>query len=71
MPYQEIELNDNENDLVNDEEPVKNDTNDITDAGSVNDDNEQERNNDNDLNDTHVMDEIPEEVVIFEDNNNE
>ena len=54
---------------MNDEDPEQNDTNYITDDGSINND-EQEINNDNEFDDTHVMDEISEETVILNDNDN-
>ena len=71
IPEQELEINENEivNDIVNDEEPVQEETNYITDESSTNDDNED---NEDGLDDIHVMNEIPEEAIPVEnDNNNE
>ena len=71
IPEQELEVNEDDivNDIVNDEEPVQEETNYITDESSINDDND---NNEDGLDDIHVMDEIPEEAMQVEnDDNNE
>ena len=70
IPEQELEINENEieDNIVNDEEPIQEETNYITDESSIND-GENEDSEDG-LDDTHVMDEISEEAVFENDDEN-
>ena len=73
IPKQELQVNENDNahEIINEEEPIEEETNYITDESSINDEDNNDNNEDG-LDDVHVMDEIPEEAMPIElDNNNE
>ena len=69
IPDQELILDDNEdvNEIINDGEPAQEETNYVSDESSINNDNEEEESDNGDLDDIHVMNEVPEEEVIVEE----
>ena len=69
IPEQELEVNENENvnEIINDEEPIQEETNYVTDESSINNENDSEEDG---LDDMHVMDEIPEETIMENNDDN-
>ena len=63
IPSQEFKLENNKNNLLIDGEPIQDETNYITDGGTINGKNSVQDKRDSHFDGAHVMDEIPEENV--------